>query len=383
MASSVKVGAVGGTKIRLHVTLLLFMLLLAALLYRQGGWQAAASGILFFALLFLCVVVHEFGHILAARAFGVRTPEILLLPIGGMARLERIPERPREELLMALAGPAASLALAGVLILILGGLPTMQEAFAASDGRALLAQLAYANLTLLVFNLMPAFPMDGGRVLRALLSARLGRSRGTRIAAAIGQGAAVLLGTAGLLIGHVILVLIAAFVYFAAASEVGLLRLREAVSGLPASELMVSAFEALPADASLQQAADALIRTSQTDLPVVDESGRLLGILTRDRLIAGLSQHGAGAPAAKLMEREVPCVTPWHRFDDVARFLRDGAPAAAVTDPNGRLVGLITRENLLELILLQEARSRHVRTAARRVRRPMAAPALGPSKVGF
>ena len=370
MAGSISLGAIGGTRIRLHFTLLLFVLLLAALLYRQGGAAAAAGGVLFFALLFLCVLAHEFGHVLAARALGVRTPEIVLLPIGGIARLERIPERPRDELLMALAGPAVSLAIAAVLVLLMGGLPSPGDALSLAGGRALLAQLAYANLTLLVFNLVPAFPMDGGRVLRALLAARLGRGRGTRIAATIGQGAAILLGLVGLLGGSLILVLIAVFVYFAAGAEAGQVRLHEAMLGAPASALMVTGFARLPPDATAHEAADLLVRTSQSDLPLVDPEGRLLGILTRDGHVAGLARHGGTVPAAELMETDVPWVTPAHRFEEIAGGLRAGGPATAVLDPEGRLLGLITRDNLLERLLLREAEARHLHEAAQRHPRP-------------
>lgn len=365
LRGSITLGTVAGTRIRLHFTLLLFLALLAAILYRQGGAAAAASGSLFYALLFLCVLLHEFGHIIAARGLGVRTPEVVLLPIGGISRLERIPERPRDELLVALAGPATSLALALALALALGGLPPMIEAFDASGPRALLAQLAYANLMLLVFNMIPAFPMDGGRVLRALLSWRLGHLRGTRIAAAIGQGAAILIGLLGLFAGHVILVLIALFVYFSANSEAGLARLGAEVFGLPARALMISELERLPASATAGEAAEALIRTSQTEFPVVDAQDRLLGVLTRDGLIAGFATGGAGKPVVELMDTNFPTVSPWRRIDDVAALFKQCAPAVAVLAPDGCFQGFITRDNLLELMMIGEARSRHARQTSR------------------
>ncbi|MGZ8312856.1 MAG: site-2 protease family protein, partial [Allosphingosinicella sp.] len=243
MSWSISLGSVRGTAVRLHVTFVLFLLWIGIALYLQGGWAAAIGGVTFLLCLFLCVLLHEFGHILAARHFGVRTPEVVLLPIGGMARLERIPERPREELLMALAGPAVTLAIALLLVLLLGGLPEPAQLFAPPGVRNLLAQLAFANLSLLVFNLIPAFPLDGGRVLRALLAMRLGHVRATMIAAAVGRAAAIVFAIFGLMAGHVLLVVIAFFIYIVAGAESGLAQLRGITSIVPARELMITSFE--------------------------------------------------------------------------------------------------------------------------------------------
>ena len=237
---SVSIVTVYGTAVRLHVTFVLFLLWVGVAGLLTSGLAAALSTVVFLGLIFLCVVLHEFGHILAARQFGVRTPEVILLPIGGVARLERIPEQPRAEFVIALAGPAVTLLIALGLVLLLGGLPHPDALQKDHGMRALAGQLAYANLTLFVFNLLPAFPMDGGRILRAGLAALLGHERGTRIAARVGQGAAVLLGLAGTATGNVILVLVAVFVYLAASSETGIAELRGITSGRPASESMIT-----------------------------------------------------------------------------------------------------------------------------------------------
>ena len=192
MSWSITIGTVKGTVIRLHITFLLFLLWIAAAHYAHGGWDAAVAGVLFIALLFLCVLLHEFGHIFAARRYGVQTPDVILLPIGGVARLERIPEEPAQELVVALAGPAVNLVIAGVLYLALGGLAPREGLEVGNPGVDLLARLLWANLFLAVFNLIPAFPMDGGRVLRAFLAHRLGYARGTQIAASGGQAVAFL-----------------------------------------------------------------------------------------------------------------------------------------------------------------------------------------------
>jgi Zn-dependent protease len=207
MAWSITIGTVKGTVIRVHITFLLFLLWIAAAHYAQGGWEAAVAGVLFITLLFLCVLLHEFGHIFAARRYGVQTRDVILLPIGGVARLERIPEQPAQEIVVALAGPAVNLVIAAVLYLALGGLMPREGLEVDNPGVGLLARLLWANLLLAIFNLIPAFPMDGGRVLRAFLAHRLGYARGTQIAASVGQATAFVFGLLGLLGGNPLLVL--------------------------------------------------------------------------------------------------------------------------------------------------------------------------------
>ena len=367
---SIPLGRVGGTAIRLHFTFFLFLLWIGMAFFIAGGAARAAGGIAFLILLFFCVVLHEFGHILAARHFGIRTPQIVLLPIGGVSQLERIPEKPREELLMALAGPAVTLAIAVLLILALGGLPDPRALMAPVTPRVLFEQLAYANLTLLVFNLLPAFPLDGGRVLRALLAARLGHLRGTRIAASIGKGAAVVFGLVGLMSGNVVLVLIAVFIFIAAGSEAGFAQLRGIAFNIPAGEMMISAFESLPRGAPVIDAAEALIRTSQQAFPVVDGDGCLAGLLTQEGIVRALSGNGAMTPVDDFMQTDIPTISQWQRLDDSLDLLQGGAPAIAVTGAEGRLVGLITWENLLEALMIARARGSHVRNVAKRVVTP-------------
>ena len=348
-------GSVKGTKLRMHFTFLLFLLWIGLSYYAQGGASAAAGGLTFVLLLFLCVVLHEFGHILAARHFRVGTSEILLLPIGGIARLDRIPERPREELLIALAGPMVTLAIAVVLIVALGGLPDPSQILAAPTGPSIAAQLVYANLALLVFNLVPAFPLDGGRVLRALLSAWLGHLRGTRVAAAIGRGTAVLLGLVGLMAGNLMLVLIAAFIYIAAGAEAGLSRIRASLAGIPARDVMITAFETMAPDAPVSDAAEALIRTGRREFPIVDDEGRFLGLVTHDGIVRSLGD--VRTPLDRVMRTDIPQISQWHRLDDSLRLLEAGMPAIAVTGSDGRLVGLITWNVLLDQLLLRRRAS--------------------------
>jgi stage IV sporulation protein FB len=198
MGWSLTIGSVAGTAIRIHVTFLLFLAWIFGVSYVSGGPQAAWNGLLFMVLLFLCVLLHEFGHIFTARAFGVTTPDVILLPIGGVARLERIPEQPSEEFLIAIAGPAVNVAIAAVLVVIGGAsLDPSHLGSIESNKVGLAERLAAVNVFLALFNLIPAFPMDGGRVLRALLATRFGYVRATEIAASVGQAVAFVLALSG------------------------------------------------------------------------------------------------------------------------------------------------------------------------------------------
>jgi Zn-dependent protease len=359
MAWSFPIGTVKGTVIRIHLTFVLFLLWIGVSHYAQGGQRAAVEGVLFISLLFLCVLLHEFGHVFAARRYGVQTPDITLLPIGGVARLERIPEKPSEELVVALAGPAVNVVIATLLFLLLGGLPSMDDGTQVHNpGVDLLGRLAWVNISLVVFNLIPAFPMDGGRVLRALLAYRLGYARGTRIAAGIGQAVAFALGLAGLF-GNPLLIFIALFVYMGAASEASAAQMRDASRGMIASDAAETRFEGLPPTATVEDAVERLLSTSQHDFPVVDGSGRLRGVVTRDDLIRALRERGPEASVLEVMRRDVPLFHHRQPLDEAMRTMQEGKhPAVGIVDAEGRLVGLVTPENLGELMMVQAARPR-------------------------
>jgi len=219
---------IGNTEVKIHSTFLLFLGFIALMMLFAGGFAAALGSVLFVSALFLCVLLHEFGHAWAAKRCGIRTPDITLLPIGGVARLERLPRSATQELFIALAGPAVNVAIAAVLILGMGGLPTFSALEMVENPIVMLmAQLAWVNIILVAFNLLPAFPMDGGRVLRALLSLRLPYIRATEIAARCGKIFAVILGLFGLF-NNPILVFTALFVYFGAKQEAAYTRMRPA-----------------------------------------------------------------------------------------------------------------------------------------------------------
>jgi stage IV sporulation protein FB len=356
MSWSFPIARIGGTAVKIHATFLLLFLWLGVSYLIAGGPEAAVRGlVLLLLLLFLSVVLHEFGHIAVARRFGIRTRDILLLPIGGVARLDSLPEKPAQEIAIAIAGPAVSLAIAAILLTAAGGLPSQAELAADKPQLGLVVQLGLTNLVLGLFNLIPAFPMDGGRVLRALIATRGSYAKATRIAAATGQIFAFGFGLLGLLAGNPLLLLVALFVYIAAGAEAGIAQMREAVWGVTAADLMMTRLESLPADATVGDAVDALLHTSQHEFAVVDGAGRLRGVVTRDSLLAGLRTAGSDASVESAMRRDIPVLAPHASGEDCVRLLQDGGPAAAVQRSTGEFLGLITWDNLTEMLLVSAA----------------------------
>src|SRR5262245_29660235 len=292
MSWSVTIGTIVGTAVRVHVTFLLFLGWIFLASYGAEGTQAAVTSSVFLLLLFACVLAHEFGHIFMARAFGVATPDVILLPIGGLARLERIPEEPYQEFLIAIAGPLVNIAIALVLVAIAGAHLNPGDLYAVESPRvSMIDKLAAVNLFLAVFNMIPAFPMDGGRVLRALLATKLGFVRATGVAAFIGQGLAFALGFAGLF-GNPLLIFIAIFVYLAASGEAHSVAMRSVSQGVPVGAAMMTRYATLTADKDVEDAVKTLLDTSQSEFPVVDADGKPVGLLTRGDIVRALKQRG-------------------------------------------------------------------------------------------
>jgi Zn-dependent protease/CBS domain-containing protein len=356
MGWSFSIGSIAGTAIRLHVTFLLFLIWIFFASYVSGGPSAAWESLAFMLLLFACVVAHEFGHIFMARRFGVTTPTVTLLPIGGVAQLERIPEKPFEEFLVAVAGPAVNVAIAAVLVLLFGASLDGGNLASVDKGTVpLIDRLAVVNLFLVLFNMIPAFPMDGGRVLRAALASRLGYTRATEIAASIGQFAAFVLGFIGLF-GNPLLIFIAIFVYLAASSEAHLVAIRAMSRGVPVSAAMMTQFATLTPEAHVDEAVQTLLRTSQAEFPIVDAAGKPVGLLGRADLIRALKERGPDARVADAMSTTLPTIGHRRCLDEAFRLLQEkSAPAVAVIDATGRLVGLVTPETVGEMLMLHQA----------------------------
>ncbi|MBI2714235.1 MAG: site-2 protease family protein [Rhizobiales bacterium] len=356
MSWSLNIGRVAGTVVRVHLTFLLFLAWIFFASYASGGAATAVDSLVFMLLLFLCVLLHEFGHIFTARAFGVPTSYVTLLPIGGVAQLERIPEEPGQEFLIAIAGPLVNVFIT-ILLVVIGGATLQSSAAAGLDNMqfSLIDRLAAVNLFLALFNMIPAFPMDGGRVLRALLASRLGYVRATEIAAAIGQFVAFALGFIGLLVNP-ILIFIAIFVYLAASSEAHMVALRAASRGVPVSYAMMKQFVTLAPQAHLDEAVQALLQTGQGEFPVVDDVHNPLGVLGRGDLIRAIKTLGPDARVADAMSAELPTIGHRQCLDEAFKLLQQKqAPAVGVTDAAGRLVGLITTETIAGMMMVQQA----------------------------
>jgi stage IV sporulation protein FB len=356
MSWSLNIGSVAGTVVRIHLTFLLFLAWIFVASYASSGAASAWDSVIFMVLLFLCVLLHEFGHIFTARAFGVTTPYVTLLPIGGVAQLERIPEDPRQEFLIAIAGPLVNVAIALALLLFAGASLYTSAATGVENMRIpLVDRLAAVNLFLALFNMIPAFPMDGGRVLRALLATRLGYVRATEVAAWIGQAVAFALGFIGLM-GNPLLIFIAIFVYLAASSEAHMVAMRAMSRGLPLSHAMMTQFATLSPQARVDEAVQTLLQTSQGEFPVVDSESKPVGILTRKDLIKALKDRGPDAPVSEAMAPELPTIGHRQHLDDAFRLLQEkSAAAVGVIDATGRLIGLITPETVAEMMMVQAA----------------------------
>jgi stage IV sporulation protein FB len=322
----------------------------------SGGASAVWHSVAFIVLLFACVVAHEFGHIFVARYFGVTTPTVTLLPIGGVAQLERIPEKPTEELLIAIAGPLVNVAIAIVLIGLFGAsLDASSLAGVDKSTVSMIDRLAAVNRFLAVFNLIPAFPMDGGRVLRAALASRLGYVRATEIAASIGRVAAFGLGFLGLF-GNPLLIFIAIFVYLAASSEAQLVAICAMSRDVPVAAAMMTQIARLAPDAHVDNAVDTLMRTSQSEFPVVDTAGALVGVLSRADIIRGLKQLGPNGRVADVMTKDIPSISNRACLDEAIRLLQEKqTPAVGVVDAAGKFTGLITSETIGEMLMVREA----------------------------
>jgi Zn-dependent protease len=353
---SIKLFEFSGTAVRVHLTFLVLLAWIATIYWMRGGPQAALYGVAFIIILFACVVLHEFGHIFAARQFGIKTPDITLLPIGGVASLERMPEEPGREIIVALAGPMVNLVLAGILFALfpdLISLERLQEMqYAPAD---LISQVALANIVLFLFNLVPAFPMDGGRVLRALFALTMSYNNATRMAASVGQAIAILFAVLGLM-GNPLLILIALFIFLAASGEAHEVESRFLTRGFVARDAMITEFASLSPQDDLDAAARKLLETTQQEFPVVGSGGRLEGVLTREMLINALQKTGPQTRVANAMQAEVESVAETAPLMEIYEVLQlKSEPIVAVVDRSGVFVGYINFENFSELVMMRRA----------------------------
>ncbi len=354
MTWSFPIGRMLGSEVRVHGTFLFLLAWIAVTAYSTGGAVGAILNVAFILALFACVVAHEFGHALMARRFGIRTPDITLLPIGGLARLERMPDRPGQEIAVALAGPLVNVVIAGMLF-IAGVRPGFAVLGDASGLDAILGGLLSVNVLLVLFNMIPAFPMDGGRVLRGALSIFLPRLKATKVAVRTGQVFAVLFAAYGVWTGSFMLPLIAVFIFFAGNAELGEMAARARVADLSVGDAMQADFTYLSPEAPVAAAAEMSDSSDQDIFPVIGTDGRLRGFVTREALHAAPRQ-GDPAPRVRDLIDHAPKTLPQSRGADALFDLLSEAPAIGVTGPTGRLVGYVTRAQAMALLSRRRGR---------------------------
>jgi len=355
MKWSWKLGCFAGIDVYVHATffLLIGWVMLSHWLVSRN-LAAALAGVAFVLAIFLCVLLHEFGHSLAARKYGIRTRQITLLPIGGVAHLERMPDNPWHELWVALAGPTVNVVIAVFLLFVHVAQADLYplERLTVTAG-PFLQRLMMVNVFLVGFNMLPAFPMDGGRVVRALLATRLEYTRATQIAAALGQAMALLFGFWGLF-SNPFLLFIAFFVWIGAAAEASMAQIRSALGGIPVARAMLTNYEAVTPGEPLSRVVERILAGSQQDFPVV-EDGHVVGVLPRHDLLLALAKHGQDATVSDVMRRDFQLVDPGEMLDAVFTRLQECDCHTMPVVRGNQLVGLLTSDNVGEFMMIQSA----------------------------
>jgi Zn-dependent protease/predicted transcriptional regulator len=350
MKWSLRLGRFLGIDVFLHFTFLLFV--------GYIFWASRSPGMVAFVLAaFTCVVLHEYGHALVARRYGIPTRDITLLPIGGVARLERMPSDPKQELWVAIAGPAVNVAIVAILWVVcyLAKIPVTRDLDALSQVRGeFIVLLLWFNVTMIGFNMLPAFPMDGGRVLRALLAMKVDYAKATRWAATAGKGMALLFAYYAIIHnGTPMLIVIAFFVWMGAGDEAAAAEQRSMLEGVRVRDAMLVDFRRVSPEETAGTLAQIILQGWQTDFPVVYE-GQVVGLVTRQDVISGLTT-GPGEPVSSFMRQEVPsCVSTENLEEALERMKQHELPLMPVVD-EGKLVGLVTPENTVEFILIRRA----------------------------
>lgn len=356
--ANIRVATISGIPIFIHWTFILFIAWIALVKHSSDP-----KGLLFVLAVFVCVLLHELGHAFAARQFHIKTASITLYPIGGVALIESQP-RAWKELWVAIAGPLVNVVIASALYvgLRLKGVPIHPLVATLTEG-SLIENLIYINISLFLFNLIPAFPMDGGRILRSLLEVRFGREIATNLAAKLGQGIGIFFLLGGLYSWQPIIMLIGGFVLFTAGAEINELKSESMLSGRKVIEATVSQFQTLPAASTLDDAAAMLLEGSQHDFPV-EFNSEVIGVLRREDLARGLVQSGVGAPIGDFITRNFVRLAAHDDLESAVEAIRANPRIPILVFDGEKLLGMVTSENLNEFFLVETARKHRRNTAS-------------------
>ncbi len=363
MSWSLKVARLFGINVFIHWTFLILLgwIFLSSLGAGQSTTEAFVS-IAFVLALFACVVFHEYGHALTARRYGVKTRRITLLPIGGVASLEKMPDNPREELLVAIAGPAVNVVIALLLLgyMQLAGIeiPTSQleDPSQLSLYETFVPNLLFVNVILVVFNLIPAFPMDGGRMLRALLSMRFGRAQATEIAAKIGQFLAIGFVFLGFMYDFW-LIFIGLFIFLGASGESRYEATRYLLADLKVKDVLMHQFTSMHAWENISKAVDALLDGQEKEF-VVTEDNKIIGTISRDDILRGLKELGGDARIKQIVNTDWVELKPEMELNEAYELINQKQLSICpVYDEEGELLGILNQENILEAVMIERARN--------------------------
>lgn len=356
MKGGIPIGKIKGIKVYIHWTFFILLFWIGGSKFiEDGDLNSVASELGFILSVFACVLLHEFGHALTAARYGVKTKDITLLPIGGVARLEKMPELPIQEFYVAIMGPMVNViivVLLWILIQLGKGFPIAFD-FEDFGENGFLVNLGFVNLSLIVFNLIPAFPMDGGRVLRSLLAMKWSREKATRIAVSIGQSIAVLFVVAGFFYNP-FLILIGVFVFLGAQSELKIVQKQSAFKGVFVKNIMIRDFIVLDEHSSLKEASSALLQGYSTEFLV--KSGEVIvGVVTRNQILRGFAQYESTEPISTVMTREIFYVSPDDEVSNCWLKMKAGNLQVVPVYSDSILIGILTNENITEYYAMHVA----------------------------
>ncbi|NOK64204.1 MAG: hypothetical protein GFH27_549323n57 [Chloroflexi bacterium AL-W] len=354
MSWSFRIGQIAGIDIKVHLTFFLILAFGAFQFGSQFGVPGALFGVLVMILLFVCVVLHELGHSIVAQRFGIPVREILLLPLGGVALLTRTPSKPMHELLIALAGPLVNVVIAAILFVVLGfkvallGFDSLTTSLRLEpDLGSLLIWLLYANVMLVVFNMIPAFPLDGGRVLRAVLEMFMTHRRATQIASRTGQVFAVLMAVFAIFIGNILLILVAAFIFFGAGQENAQTQARTVLTTLRIDDAYNKHALTLTIGDRVSKVVDYILTSYQPDFAVM-QGQQLIGIVTRNDVLRSLSSNTQDLYVTSIMRREIVRVNCGDSLDEVRQKMAESNVRVVAVYEGEQYLGLVSAEDISE-----------------------------------